>query len=57
MKSLQDHGNIPIDMIVCNLYPFGSIAAKPKVSIHEMIENIDIGGRRSCARRPKTMRP
>jgi len=34
----------PIDMVVVNLYPFEATVAKPNVSLHDAIENIDIGG-------------
>ena len=34
----------PIDMVVCNLYPFKQTILKPGVSHAEIIENIDIGG-------------
>ena len=34
----------PIDLVVVNLYPFEQTVAKPNVSLHEAIENIDIGG-------------
>lgn len=34
----------PIDMVVCNLYPFEKTVANPGVSGDEVIENIDIGG-------------
>jgi phosphoribosylaminoimidazolecarboxamide formyltransferase/IMP cyclohydrolase len=43
-QTLKDHGIKPIDLVVCNLYPFESTVAKPGVAIHEVIENIDIGG-------------
>lgn len=33
-----------IDLIVCNLYPFSSVATNPDKSEMEVIENIDIGG-------------
>ena len=33
-----------IDMVVCNLYPFASVAKNPDKSAEEIIENIDIGG-------------
>ncbi|HPL83185.1 MAG TPA: bifunctional phosphoribosylaminoimidazolecarboxamide formyltransferase/IMP cyclohydrolase, partial [Candidatus Omnitrophota bacterium] len=33
-----------IDMVVVNLYPFEKVIQNPKVSIEEVIENIDIGG-------------
>jgi phosphoribosylaminoimidazolecarboxamide formyltransferase/IMP cyclohydrolase len=38
------HGIEYIDMVVVNLYPFEKTAAKPGVSLEELIENIDIGG-------------
>ncbi len=44
VRTLQEHGINPIDLVVCNLYPFEAAAAKPGVTIHEIIENIDIGG-------------
>jgi phosphoribosylaminoimidazolecarboxamide formyltransferase/IMP cyclohydrolase len=34
----------PIDMVVCNLYPFAETVAKPGVAFDEAIEQIDIGG-------------
>ena len=44
MQSLAEHSIPPIDMVVVNLYAFEKIAAKPGVSMQELIENIDIGG-------------
>ncbi len=44
MNSLKKHHIDTIDMVVCNLYPFEQIIKKQKVSIDEVIENIDIGG-------------
>jgi phosphoribosylaminoimidazolecarboxamide formyltransferase/IMP cyclohydrolase len=38
------HGIAPIDLVVVNLYPFEQTVAKPGVSLHDAIENIDIGG-------------
>ncbi len=38
------HGIQPIDLVVVNLYPFEKTVAKPNVTLHEAIENIDIGG-------------
>lgn len=42
--AVRAHGILPIDLVVCNLYPFEQTVAKPNVSLHEAIENIDIGG-------------
>lgn len=44
MDSLKQYHIHPIDFVVCNLYPFEHTIQKPKVSIEEVIENIDIGG-------------
>jgi phosphoribosylaminoimidazolecarboxamide formyltransferase/IMP cyclohydrolase len=43
-KEAGDHGIVPIDLVVVNLYPFSATAAKPGVTAGELIENIDIGG-------------
>ena len=40
----EAHGITPIDMVICNLYPFEATIAKPDVTLSEAIENIDIGG-------------
>jgi phosphoribosylaminoimidazolecarboxamide formyltransferase/IMP cyclohydrolase len=42
--AVRSHGILPIDLVVVNLYPFEATVAKPDVSLHEAIENIDIGG-------------
>ena len=34
----------PIDIVVCNLYPFEQAVGKAKVTNAEVIENIDVGG-------------
>jgi phosphoribosylaminoimidazolecarboxamide formyltransferase/IMP cyclohydrolase len=44
VKAVEAHGIGPIDMVVVNLYAFEKTAAKPGVTLEEMIENIDIGG-------------
>jgi phosphoribosylaminoimidazolecarboxamide formyltransferase / IMP cyclohydrolase len=43
-KKMKEHGIIPIDMVVVNLYPFEVTVAKPSCTLEEAIENIDIGG-------------
>jgi len=43
-KKMKEHGIIPIDMVVVNLYPFEATVAKPSCTLEEAIENIDIGG-------------
>jgi phosphoribosylaminoimidazolecarboxamide formyltransferase/IMP cyclohydrolase len=44
MQSLAEHQIPAIDMVVVNLYAFEKVAAKHGASMHELIENIDIGG-------------
>jgi phosphoribosylaminoimidazolecarboxamide formyltransferase/IMP cyclohydrolase len=44
MQALADHGIAPIDLVVVNLYAFEATAARPGVTLQEMIDNIDIGG-------------
>src|SRR5437660_3915148 len=43
-KQVAEHGIAPIDLLVVNLYPFESTAAKKDLTAEELIENIDIGG-------------
>src|SRR5689334_16255552 len=42
--AVRQHGIQPIDLVVVNLYPFEQTVARPAVTLHEAIENIDIGG-------------
>ena len=42
--AVREHGIQPIDLVVVNLYPFEQTVAKPNVSLHDALENIDIGG-------------
>ena len=44
MRALAEHGIVPIDMIVVNLYRFEEVAAREGARLEELIENIDIGG-------------
>jgi phosphoribosylaminoimidazolecarboxamide formyltransferase / IMP cyclohydrolase len=44
MQALMAHAIPSIDLLVVNLYDFAAAAAKPGVTIEELIENIDIGG-------------
>ena len=42
--AVKEH-NIPgIDLVVVNLYPFEQTIARPNATLHDAIENIDIGG-------------
>ncbi|MDW7979794.1 MAG: bifunctional phosphoribosylaminoimidazolecarboxamide formyltransferase/IMP cyclohydrolase [Verrucomicrobiales bacterium] len=40
----KQHGILPIDLVVVNLYPFEQTVARPEATLPEAIENIDIGG-------------
>src|SRR4249920_3025861 len=42
--AVREHGIKPIDLVVVNLYPFEQTVAKLDVTLHDAIENIDIGG-------------
>src|ERR1017187_983248 len=42
--AVRKHNIQPIDLVVANLYPFEQTVARPGVTLHDAIENIDIGG-------------
>jgi len=42
--AVREHNISPIDLVIVNLYPFEQTVARPNVSQHDAIENIDIGG-------------
>jgi phosphoribosylaminoimidazolecarboxamide formyltransferase/IMP cyclohydrolase len=44
MASLEQQGIVPIDLVVCNLYPFRHVANRRGVTEPEVIANIDVGG-------------
>lgn len=44
LAQLREQAISPIDLVVCNLYPFSQTIAKPDVTEDEAIEQIDIGG-------------
>jgi phosphoribosylaminoimidazolecarboxamide formyltransferase/IMP cyclohydrolase len=44
LREIQGIGVKPIDMVVCNFYPFEKVISDPKATQREIIENIDIGG-------------
>src|SRR5437879_80602 len=44
LDDLQHHGFAPIDIVVCNLYPFVETIRKPETPRDVALENIDIGG-------------
>ncbi|SEO98753.1 phosphoribosylaminoimidazolecarboxamide formyltransferase / IMP cyclohydrolase [Luteibacter sp. UNC138MFCol5.1] len=41
---MAEHGILPIDLLVLNLYPFERTVADPACTLEDAIENIDIGG-------------
>jgi len=43
-EELRAHGFAPINMVVCNLYPFQQTVAQAGVTLQDAIEQIDIGG-------------
>ncbi|MBI5701883.1 bifunctional phosphoribosylaminoimidazolecarboxamide formyltransferase/IMP cyclohydrolase [Candidatus Saganbacteria bacterium] len=44
LADMKKYGIRPIDVVACNLYPFEATIAKPKSTLSDAIENIDIGG-------------
>jgi phosphoribosylaminoimidazolecarboxamide formyltransferase/IMP cyclohydrolase len=44
LKEIAAQNIEPIDLVICNLYPFAETIAKDDVTLEEAIENIDIGG-------------
>ena len=44
VKQLDEQGIAPIDVVVCNLYPFERTVASLDVTEDEAVEQIDIGG-------------
>ncbi|MGN6729631.1 MAG: bifunctional phosphoribosylaminoimidazolecarboxamide formyltransferase/IMP cyclohydrolase [Rhodanobacteraceae bacterium] len=41
---MREHGIMPIDLLVVNLYPFAQTVAREDCSYEQAVENIDIGG-------------
>ena len=44
VEELSEHGIVPIELVVVNLYPFEDTIARAGVTLEEAVENIDIGG-------------
>jgi phosphoribosylaminoimidazolecarboxamide formyltransferase/IMP cyclohydrolase len=44
VHELEAQGITPIDLVVCNLYPFERTVAHPSVTEDDAVEQIDIGG-------------
>jgi len=43
-EAIAEHGIVPFELVVCNLYPFEETIAREGVTVAEAIEQIDIGG-------------
>ena len=43
-EQLAVHGIDPFEIVVVNLYPFAAAAARPGLSLDQLVEEIDIGG-------------
>ena len=43
-EDLNRTGSVPIDMVICNLYPFKETISKQGVTVEQARGNIDIGG-------------
>ncbi len=44
VKQAQELNVIPIDIVVCNLYPFEKTVEKENIKLENAVENIDVGG-------------
>ncbi len=44
MADLEKHGIHPIDLVVCNLYPFEKMVERGERDFDKVVEEIDIGG-------------
>ena len=44
IDQLTEYGYAPINMVVCNLYPFQETVAQKGITLQDAIEHIDIGG-------------
>ncbi len=44
LEELRAAGYEPINIVVCNLYPFQETVANPATTLQDAVENIDIGG-------------
>jgi phosphoribosylaminoimidazolecarboxamide formyltransferase/IMP cyclohydrolase len=44
MAELRERQITPIDIVVCNLYPFADVLARGETDISRLLEEIDVGG-------------
>src|SRR3989344_6087220 len=44
VKQAKELNIKPIDIVICNLYPFEQTIKRPGATLNEAIENIDVGG-------------
>jgi phosphoribosylaminoimidazolecarboxamide formyltransferase/IMP cyclohydrolase len=42
--AIREHGIVPFQIVVCNLYPFEQTVASPRVTFDDAVEQIDVGG-------------
>jgi phosphoribosylaminoimidazolecarboxamide formyltransferase/IMP cyclohydrolase len=43
-EALLERGIAPFELVVANLYPFAQAAERPRITLDELVEEIDIGG-------------
>jgi len=44
LAELEQLGIVPLDLVICNLYPFEATVAQLNVTLEEAVEQMDIGG-------------
>ena len=44
LANMAEHGILPFELVVVNLYPFEATIAQPEVELSQAIEKIDVGG-------------
>jgi phosphoribosylaminoimidazolecarboxamide formyltransferase / IMP cyclohydrolase len=44
LQAIDQHGIVPVDVVVVNLYPFAKTAENPDTPFDDLVEEIDIGG-------------
>ncbi|MBF6592009.1 MAG: bifunctional phosphoribosylaminoimidazolecarboxamide formyltransferase/IMP cyclohydrolase, partial [Ktedonobacterales bacterium] len=44
MAELRAQGIEPVDLVICNLYPFADVLARGETALEKLLEEIDIGG-------------
>jgi phosphoribosylaminoimidazolecarboxamide formyltransferase/IMP cyclohydrolase len=44
LAAIGQHGIVPVDLVIVNLYPFAKAAQNPDTAFDDLVEEIDIGG-------------